>query len=169
MKEMSISVASWRFFCTKRKVEKKIKEFWQVFCQKRGINPQCHVEVYAFGMDARQADDLATLVNQGIKTATTSAYDIYAPEERFPQVGDYNIILDGQDQPVCVTCTVVTETVAYANISAEHAYHEGEGDRSLAYWKAVHEEFFQEEYAQAGQVFDPQTARCYCEVFEKIE
>ena len=33
-------------------------------------------------------------------------------------------------------------------VSEEHAYKEGEGDRSLAYWRAVHEEFFTKEFEE---------------------
>lgn len=52
-------------------------------------------------------------------------------------------------------------------ITWEHAYHEGEGDRSLAYWRKVHEDFFKQEYAEAGLTFD-QTISCFCEVFEVV-
>lgn len=41
------------------------------------------------------ADELAELVNCKIKTATTSAYELYEAGEHIPQVGEYNIILNG--------------------------------------------------------------------------
>lgn len=42
------------------------------------------------------ANELARLVIIGQKTATTSAIELYEPDEHVPQVGDYNVILDGR-------------------------------------------------------------------------
>lgn len=50
---------------------------------------------------------------------------------------------------------------------AEHAYHEGEGDRSLSYWREVHEKFFKSEYAQMGKQFHEKIP-CVCEVFKVV-
>ena len=44
--------------------------------------------------------------------------------------------------------------VAYNQVSAEHAYLEGEGDRSLSYWRRVHREAFTPDYQEAGKEFD---------------
>ena len=60
------------------------------------------------------------------------------------------------------------EIIPYDLISKEHAYHEGEGDRSYEYWRRAHDDFFDWEYREAGKVFYPQ-APMVCEVFEKIE
>lgn len=32
----------------------------------------------------------------------------------------------------------------YADVDERHAYAEGEGDRSLAYWRQVHEPFLEQ-------------------------
>ena len=37
----------------------------------------------------------------------------------------------------------------------DHAYKEGEGDRSLEYWRRVHKEFFTECMEEAGEEFTP--------------
>jgi uncharacterized protein YhfF len=63
----------------------------------------------------------------------------------------------------------VVEIIPYEQISAEHAYHEGEGDRSYQYWRQIHDEFFRQEYQEEGnKEFYPQ-APMVCEVFEKID
>ena len=52
-------------------------------------------EVWAFG---EAPDKLASLVKDGIKTATCSAYDLYeAEDESLPVVGEYSVILDSQE------------------------------------------------------------------------
>ena len=55
-------------------------------------------EVWAFG---EAPDKLASLVKDGIKTATCSAYDLYeAEDESLPVVGEYSVILDSHDEAV---------------------------------------------------------------------
>ena len=57
--------------------------------------------------------------------------------------------------------------VPFNEASEEHAYKEGEGDRSLAYWRAVHEEFFAEEFEGTELEFTGQT-RILCEEFQVV-
>ena len=60
-------------------------------------------EVWAFG---EAPDKLASLVKDGIKTATCSAYDLYeAEDESLPVVGEYSVILDSHDEAVCIIRT----------------------------------------------------------------
>ena len=47
--------------------------------------------------------------------------------------------------------------VPFNEVSAEHAFKEGEGDKSLAYWQQVHEAFFTECLAEAGLEFSQET------------
>ena len=49
----------------------------------------------------------------------------------------------------------------------QHAYKEGEGDRSLAYWRDVHEDFFAEEFAETELEFNGQTS-ILCEEFKVV-
>ena len=107
------------------------------------------------------------MVNRRIKTATTSAYELYG-NEKLPEVDEWSIILDSKGEPVCVIQEKVAEIVPYDLISKEHAYHEGEGDRSYEYWRRTHDNFFDLEYREAGKVFYSQ-APMVCEVFEKVE
>ena len=57
--------------------------------------------------------------------------------------------------------------IPFDEVSEEHAYKEGEGDRSLAYWRAVHEEFFTEVFEEANIEFNGQT-RILCEEFQVV-
>ena len=147
-------------------MDKEVKQFWQDFCLKHNLATDTKVDAWAFGSNKKDADELAELVRRGIKTATTSEY--VPGDEDMPKNGDWNIILDGQGKPVCVVQDKVVEIVPYNQISAEHAYHEGEGDRSYQYWRKVHDQFFEEEFKANGQKFYPQ-APMVCEIFEKVE
>ena len=122
-------------------------------------------DAWSFGDDA---DGLAALVRGGIKTATCSAYDLYEAEgEDLPQAGDTSVILDSRDEAVCIIRTTRVYIVPFDEVSAEHAFREGEGDRSLEYWRKVHEAFFKEELTSAGLEFSG-NSRVVCEEFEVV-
>lgn len=140
------------------------QELWAAY---RAVNPVAgeDYEAWAFGGDP---DGLAELTRTGVKTATASAGPLYALEgEPLPAPGEYSVILDSGDRAVCVIRTTRVYTVPFDQVSAEHARREGEGDRSLAYWRRVHEDFFRAELAEAGLEFSP-TMPVVCEEFEMV-
>ena len=122
-------------------------------------------EAWAFG---EAPDKLAALVLRGIKTATCSAYDLYEIEqEPLPRAGEYSVVLDSNDEAVCVIRTKKVYVERFDRVSADHAFKEGEGDRSLAYWREVHRDFLVRELGSAGIPFD-ESARVVCEEFEVV-
>ena len=145
----------------------RAEELWKAYCEKENIDIDTPYKAWGFG-DA--PDQLADLVLTGIKTATASAYDLYfmeGEEDPLPQSGDYSVILNSKDEAVCVIQTTKTTVVPFDEVSKEHAYKEGEGDRSLAYWRDVHEDFFAEEFAETELEFNGQTS-ILCEEFEVV-
>ncbi len=137
------------------------KELWKRFTESENIVAS-EYEAWAFGDDA---DLLAHLVLRGEKTATASAYEIYEIEnEPVPKAGEYSVILDSHDNAVCVIQTKKVTIVPFLDVTAEHAYKEGEGDKSLAYWREIHERFFREELSAYGLEFKP-NMKIVCEEF----
>ena len=140
------------------------KEMWQAY---KKINPKIgdDIDAWAFG---DLADELADLVLRGEKTATASAYELYKLEnEPLPQAGSFDAILDSQDKAVCIIEITKVSVVPFNEVSAEHAFKEGEGDKSLAYWQQVHQEFFTECLAEAGLEFSQETG-VVLEEFRKV-
>ena len=138
------------------------QELWAAY---RAADPDAgeEYEAWAYGDDP---DRLAELTRTGVKTATSSAAVWYEIEdEPMPKAGEYSVILDSRDQAVCVTRTTRVYTVPFREVTAEHAYREGEGDRTLAYWQQVHERFFRAELGEAGLEFSPEMP-VVCEEFE---
>lgn len=130
------------------------EQLWQEYKQ---INPTIGDDYEAWSFGAEE-DLLAKLVLQGQKTATASAYDLYQlGGEELPQVGTFDVILDSQDQAVCIIEITKVKVVPFKQVSAEHAFKEGEGDRSLAYWRQVHEELFTKWLAEEGLNFTEDT------------
>lgn len=122
-------------------------------------------EAWSFG---EAPDKLANLVLQGIKTATCSAYDLYLIDnDPLPQTGDFNVILDSNDEAVCIIKTLKVYITEFNQVSEEHAFKEGEGDRSLSYWRKVHVSFLADELASVNKTFDENT-KVVCEEFEVV-
>ena len=94
-------------------------------------------------------------------------YILGGEEDPLPQSGDYSVILYSKDVAVCVIQTTKITVVPFDEVSKEHAYKEGEGDRSLAYWRDVHEDFFAEEFAETELEFNGQTS-ILCEEFKVV-
>ncbi|MBQ6076695.1 MAG: ASCH domain-containing protein [Clostridia bacterium] len=57
--------------------------------------------------------------------------------------------------------------IAFNQVSPEHAYKEGEGDRSLEYWRKVHIDFLTRELARINKTFT-ENAQVVCEEFELV-
>lgn len=120
------------------------------------------------GLLGGEADLLAHLVATGEKTATASAYPLYELEnEPLPAIGAYSVILDSKDNAVCIIQTKKVTIVPFYEVSAEHAYKEGEGDKSLDFWREVHEKFFTECLNEARLKFTP-AMKVVCEEFAVV-
>lgn len=140
------------------------KQMWAAFAARKGLEG-APCDAWSFGGDP---DGLAALVLAGVKTATASAYPLYAPAgEPLPEAGEYSVILDGRGEAVCVILTDRVAVVPFREVGADHARREGEGDLSLAHWRRVHEAFFRDELARAGLRFTPDMP-VVCEEFRRV-
>ena len=120
-------------------------------------------EAWAFG---GAPDKLAELVVRGIKTATCSSLALMRLEgEPMPKPGDYSVILDSAGNAVCVIRTTRAYIETFDGVTKEHAFMEGEGDRSLDYWRRIHREYFTEVLGAVGLAFD-ENSELVCEEFE---
>ena len=93
---------------------------------------------FAFGDGPALADELLDLVIKGVKTATCSTED--EPNTSTP--GERWIVLDGRGEPRCIIETLEVSYRRYNEVDAAFAHEEGEGDRSLAYWREAHRRYF---------------------------
>lgn len=142
----------------------KAKDMWKDFSKKNNLTG-VHYEAWEFG---GAPDKLAELVLKGEKTATASAYDLYKLEnEPIPKVGDYSIILDSKGEAKCIIQTTKLYVVPFNEVTESHAYKEGEGDKSLSYWRKVHTEFFADCYKEDGLSFN-ENINVLCEEFKVV-
>ena len=139
------------------------EEMWYIYAAQSGCTET--YDAWSFGVEA---DQLAALVLRNIKTATASAYPLYELEnEQLPEPGQYSVILDGDSNAVCIICTSEVSVVPFNEVSEEHAYKEGEGDRSLQYWRTVHRTVFAQWMRDYGLQFR-EDMLVVCEEFVRV-
>lgn len=125
-------------------------------------------EAYYYGYP-EIADELCRLVLRGEKKATTGLLKSYLLEgEELPREGDYSVILDSREQPRCITRISRVTQVRFSDITEEYARTEGEGDKSLAYWKEAHRQAFGRECREEYGIEFTEDMICVCEEFEVV-
>ena len=113
-------------------------------------------ESWAFCGGGKEADELLSLVKEGKKRGTASSLIAYSVEnEPVPKVGDKSIILDSKNRAHLIIVTRKVTVTPFLQVHPYHGYLEGEGDRTLKFWREVHEIFFKPDYEAAGKDFDP--------------
>lgn len=128
---------------------------WSAYCAAHPDaehNMPREPEVWPFGDSPALADELCALVVAGTKTATADlVWTVEFEGRTIPKSGDISIILDGRAQAVCIIQTTAVTIRPYNEVPPEFAYDEGEGDRSLAYWRDAHWRYFSRRCAEMGR------------------
>ena len=100
----------------------------------------------------------------GPKRATTDLFELLEQKgEPLPVVGSHSVVLDSRGEPVCIILTTSVEVRRFSDVDEEYAWTEGEGDRSLAYWRRAHAAY----WASIGETADDDT-RVVLERFTKV-
>lgn len=132
-----------------------IENYWEAYLAAAPCASAMHSKDYTaerFGDTPELANRLGELITIGIKTATCSAlWEWEAEENPLPEVGAITIVLDGNDLPLCIIETKEVSILPFDQVNAQFAHEEGEGDRSLEYWREAHWKFFSRTLARIGK------------------
>ncbi len=112
------------------------------------VDPQESYDVSSFAPAS-----LVREVVDGGKRATAGLAIDYV-DEPAPRVGRLSVVLDERGNPACLLRTVEVFQAPVRDVPLTFGWEEGEGDRSLAYWSLVHEEYFRERCAANGVPYD---------------
>lgn len=148
----------------------QVAAYWQSYIASLPVpsNPAEPYVVNQFGDNPALADELGSLVVQGVKTATCSAlWEWEAEGSDLPAVGLKTIVLNGNQQPICIIETIEVNLCPFNEVDASFAYAEGEGDRSLESWQAEHWKYFSRVLPQIGKQPAPDMP-LVCERFRLI-
>jgi uncharacterized protein YhfF len=123
---------------------------------------------WQFGYGVEQGDHLLDVVLTGPKRATAGALWAYECEgEDVPRAGDFSVVTDGSGVARCIIRTTSVVLTPFDEVDERFAYDEGEGDRSLAYWRDVHWDFYTRELATFG-LAPEHDMPIVCERFEVV-
>ncbi len=89
---------------------------------------------------SRTEERLAALIMAGRKRAT-----VWDAKDENPTAPGMQWVVTVKERPVAVIETVRVQRRSFDSIDAAFAFEEGEGDRTLAFWRATHESFFRSE------------------------
>lgn len=91
----------------------------------------------------------------GAKTSTSALVLAYErANEPLPGVGQRFAVVDSDDRRVAAIEMTEVRVVRLGDVDLQHALDEGEGDESVAQWRAGHEEFWHSAEARS-ELGDP--------------
>lgn len=148
-----------------------INTLWRNYLNSIGENEKTTKLKYnswSFGDNKELADELVDIVVRCEKTATTSLYCLYEMEnENLPKVGDLGIVTDFDENAKCIIRTNKVSVLPFSEVSSEFVYKEGEGDKSLEYWREGHIDFFNRLLEGLNMSFSEEML-VVCEEFEVV-
>jgi len=148
-----------------------VKEMWKKYLFTIGENINDTSKTYEswyFCNNEKDANELAALVKKGIKKATASLHCLYEIEnEPMPKVGDYIIITNWKGIAQCVIQITNINIIPFEDVTEEFAVKEGEGDKTLTFWRKVHRKFFSLELKEYNKKFS-EDMLMICEEFKVV-
>jgi uncharacterized protein YhfF len=116
--------------------------------------PTTELDVFFFGNEPRLASQLAHCVVKGIKRATATWVAGDEHDSCVPlSPGMVSIVTDGFGVPLCAIELTRVDRLKFGESVPEMAAAEGEGDLSLADWRAAHKQYYDREAVRIGQPF----------------
>jgi len=146
-----------------------VERYWSEFLAAYSeIDPSTTYQIWYFGNSSEMALELAGLALSGKKTApaTLKSINEILPENA-PVDNGYSVVTSFEGEPLCIIRTSEIRFMPFIEVDEDFAFDEGEGDRTLEYWRAAHWKYFEREAAEYGVEFD-ETSEVCCERFRLI-
>lgn len=99
--------------------------------------------VTEFAFPGPLRDQLVAAILSGAKTSTTAlALGFEIEGDPLPEVGEQSAVIDSGGRRVAVIEVTDVRVLRLADVDLQHALDEGEGNESVAQWRAAHEGFW---------------------------
>lgn len=148
-----------------------VKKMWNKYLRSIGENPENTFLEYSswhFEITKESAEHLANMVIEEKKKATAASLWVERHDHgKIPMIGEYSVITNFDGVAKCIIQTKAVEIVSFKDVSKEFAQIEGEGDKSLEYWRKVHEIYYTKECERIGKVFT-EDMPVICEQFDLV-
>lgn len=116
----------------------EIETFWQSYLSTLSETDQMNTRTYPvdqFADTPEAATEVGKLVRDSVKTTTSSlVWGLEHIREPLPKVGNIDIIVDGNGEPLCIIELTEVEIKPFNTVDEKFAFEYGEGDRTLAHW-----------------------------------
>lgn len=148
--------------------EAAAREFWE---QYRAMHPTQATDTEPppaenFGDHPELTDELLELVLAGTKRATAGLVKEFELDEQpLPRIGSHWIACDSKGRPRVILRSVELRIGDFTTVDEAFAFDEGEGDRSLAWWREGHSRYWRRVSAALGFEWTEQDEI----VFERFE
>jgi len=144
----------------------RARRFWEEFCDAcPEVDRTMPYRTWYFCDNRDCADRLYQLVLDGKKRATARYADANDPHP--PAVGQMNVVTSFDGDPKCVIRITEVRELPFDKVDAGFAYDEGEGDRTIEYWRDAHWKFFSRYCESVGLTPAPNMA-VVCQRFEML-
>lgn len=142
---------------------------WREYCAAAALPSNTPMPPIWHFCDTRaEADACAALVRAGRKRATApSLWGLLHRGESVPAVGALNLITTWDGEARAIIRTTRVDICPFSLVSAEHAAAEGEGDRSLDWWRRTHRAYYARELANSPYTPTHQMP-IVCQYFELV-
>jgi uncharacterized protein YhfF len=132
-----------------------LEQYWSDFecwSQDHSSTKPHLYEAFRFGNTETSARELAALVVSGLKTTTSDLlWTVELNQKPLVQMGDFSIVTDWDEKPVCLIQTTEVRVLPLEQIDAQFAFDYGEGDRTLEWWKREMWRYYVHECKRIGR------------------
>lgn len=149
------------------------RTFWEQACQAAGIDPAStyHAGTFAEPVSVDRAafiDQLADMARDGAKRGTAHMLLQFEQENiRMREPGDFWLVTTTQGIPVCLVRVTAVAIIPFADVGAEFAASEGEGDLSVDHWRGAHSTYFKRQCERWGEPWHDRR-QVVCESFDVV-
>lgn len=130
-----------------------VQPFWNRFRASIACDPSpLFYAAFHFDDNEPTANALGALVLAGQKRATASLlWTNQVTNEPLPAIGALSVVTDWHGTPLCVIESTHVEIVPFDRVTEGFAAIEGEGDKTLRYWRDAHWRYFSRECRRIGR------------------
>jgi uncharacterized protein YhfF len=135
------------------RIPETVQPFWDRFQASITYDAsQLFYEAFHFDDNEPTANALGTLVLLGQKRATAGLlWTNEVTHKLLPKIGALSVVTDWHGTPLCIIQSTHIEIIPFDSVSDRFAATEGEGDKTLRYWREAHWRFFSREYQRIGR------------------
>lgn len=145
------------------------RDMWKAYLDKHlgGVFLETPKTIHFFDNE-KDANTSVELVHKGIKKATSKSLIVQqCKHEKLPKIGDFEVVTDWNGTAQCIIKTTKVRLKPFFSINTEYAQMEGEGDKSLNYWKFFYWDYFTRELKVFNRV-PSESMIVVCQEFEKV-